>query len=88
MLITSSTTSRRITQSFDGISFAELSRAYAKNLARLFLHKDDLKLRPPWLALRLFRLRKRQLEEGENILSTAAAEASARRSDVRVQPIG
>lgn len=86
MLIASSAASRRVAQSFDGISFAELSRAYAENLARLFLHEDDLKLRPPWLALRLFRLRKRQLAEGENILSTAAAEKSARRSDVQIQP--
>ena len=86
MLIASSAASRRVAQSFDGISFAELSRAYAENLARLFLHEDDLKLRPPWLALRLFRLRKRQLTEGENILSAAAAEKSARRSDVQIQP--
>ena len=88
MLIASSAASRRVAQSFDGISFAELARAYAENLARLFVHEDDLKLRPPWLALRLFRLRREQLEESENILSTTAAEASARRSDVRVQPIG
>ena len=86
-LIASSAASRRVAQSFDKISFAELSRAYAENLARLFVHEDDLQLKPPWLVLRLFGLRKQQLAEGENVLSTAAAEASARRRDVDVSQL-
>ncbi len=84
MLIASSAASRRVAQSFDNITFAELSHAYAENLARLFVHEDDLRFKPPWLVLRLFGLRKKQLSEGENVLSTAAAEASARRRDVNV----
>ena len=86
MLIASSAASRRVAQSFDQISFAELSHAYAENLARLFLHEDDLRFKPPWLALRLFGLRKRTLTEGENVLSAEAAEASARRRDVEIRP--
>jgi hypothetical protein len=88
LLIASSAASRRVAQAFDQISFAELSHAYAENLARLFLHEDDLHFKPPWLVLRLFGLRKKQLAEGENILSTAAAEKSARRADVQIQPVG
>jgi hypothetical protein len=88
LLIASSAASRRVAQAFDQISFAELSHAYAENLARLFLHEDDLHFKPPWLVLRLFGLRKKQLAEGENILSTAAAEKSARRADVQIQPAG
>lgn len=84
LLLASSAASRRVAQSFDKITFTELSRAYAENLARLFLHEDDLQFRPPWLVLRLFGLREAPLKAGENVLSTAAAEASARRSDVKV----
>jgi hypothetical protein len=84
LLIASSAASRRVAQAFDKISFAELSHAYAENLARLFLHEADLRYRPPAIALRLFGLRAGELLAGENVLSAQAAEASARRSDVNV----
>jgi hypothetical protein len=84
LLIASSAASRRVAQPFDRIPFVELSRAYAENLGRLFLHESDLQFSPPRLALRLFGLRPSSLMEGENILSAAGAEAFARRADVKV----
>jgi hypothetical protein len=84
-LIGSSYASRRKAQAFDGITFAELSRAYAENLARLFVHEPDLGLEPPALALRAFRLdRRRLVEAGPGVTSAASAEAAARREDVVV----
>jgi hypothetical protein len=84
MLLASAKASRRVAEKFDGISFAELSRAYAENLARLFVNEADLRFEPPRLALKLFALDRGELVTGENILSAAAAEAAARRSDVEV----
>jgi hypothetical protein len=84
MLLASAKASRRVAQRFDGITFAELSRAYAENLARLFVHEADLRFDPPRLALKLFALDRGELLQGENVLSAAAAEAAARRSDVNV----
>jgi hypothetical protein len=84
LLLTSSAASRRVAQSFDHISFVELSRAYAENLGRLFLHESDLSFSPPWLALRLFGLDRHSLLEGEDLLSASAAEAAANRADVKV----
>jgi hypothetical protein len=82
LLVASAAASRPVAQRFDHISFAELSRAYAENLARLFLREQDLRFAPPSLALRLFRLRPGALVEGEDLLSAAAAEASADRANV------
>jgi hypothetical protein len=84
MLIASSAASRPAAEAFDHIRFAELSRAYAENLGRLFAHEADLRFEPPALALRLFRLDPKALRDGESILSAAAAEAAARREDVAV----
>jgi hypothetical protein len=84
MLLGSAAASRRVAKAFDRMSFGELARAYAENLGRLFLHEADLRFTPPWLALRLFGLAPAALLDGENLLSAAAAEAAARRSDVRV----
>jgi hypothetical protein len=84
LLIASSAASRRVAKPFDHISFTTLSRAYAENLGRLFLHEADLRFTPPPLALRLFGLEPDALLAGENILSASAAEASARRGDVEV----
>jgi hypothetical protein len=87
MLLASAAASRRVAERFDGISFGELSHAYAENLARLFVHESDLRFTPPSLALRLFALDKKELLDGDNVLSAAAAEASARRADVEVRPL-
>lgn len=84
LLLASSAASRRVAKAFDGIPFSELSRAYAENLGRLFLHESDLDFSPPKLALRLFGLSPSGLLSGENILSAEAAAASARRADVKV----
>jgi hypothetical protein len=84
LLIASAAASRPVAQPFDHISFAELARAYAENLSRLFLREADLRFSPPSLALRCFGLRTRALLDGEDILSAAAAEASADRDSVAV----
>ncbi len=84
LLIASSAASRPVAQPFDHITFRELSRAYAENLARLFLREADLRFAPPALALRLFGLDPHRLTEGDDVLSAAAAEASADRDNVVV----
>jgi hypothetical protein len=88
LLIASSAASRPVAQRFDHISFRDLSRAYAENLARLFLREADLHFSPPKLALRLFGLDPKTLLEGDDILSAAAAEASANRDNVVVTALG
>jgi hypothetical protein len=88
LLIVSAAASRPVAQPFDHISFRELARAYAENLARLFLREADLRFSPPRLALRLFGLRPGALLQGEDILSAAAAEASADRQSVVVTALG
>jgi len=84
LLIASAAASRRVAEAFDRIPFVELSRAYAENLGRLFLHESDLQFSPPRLALGLFGLRRSSLMEGENILSAEGAEAFAHRANVKV----
>jgi hypothetical protein len=84
LLIASSAASRPVAQPFDHITFAELSRAYAENLGRLFMREADLRFAPPALALRLFGLNRDALLDGEDVLSAAAAERSADRENVVV----
>jgi hypothetical protein len=88
LLVASAAASRPVAQGFDHISFRELSRAYAENLVRLFLREEDLPFSPPRLALKLFGLSERQLLAGEDVLSAAAAEASADRANVVVTALG
>jgi hypothetical protein len=86
-LCASAYASRRRAERFDGIPFAELSRAYAEQLGKLFLHERDLSLRPPKLLLRLFGLDARALaasEDGPSAVSVEAAEAAVDRDAVRV----
>ncbi|MBX3127007.1 MAG: ferritin-like domain-containing protein [Polyangiaceae bacterium] len=45
--------SRPKARAFDGIGTLELSRAYARELARVFASAPELGLPPPWLLLRL-----------------------------------
>jgi hypothetical protein len=84
LLLGSAAASRPVAQPFDHISFRQLARAYAENLARLFMREEDLQLTPPRLALTLFGLRERELLAGEDLLSAAAADASADRANVVV----
>lgn len=85
-LVASTIASRRRAQPFDKISLQDLSRAYAEQLAGLFLHERDLDLTPPRFLLWLFGMSKADLEEiTERVaVSVAAAEAAADRQKVVV----
>jgi hypothetical protein len=85
-LLGSAAASRRRAELFDKIPFADLSRAYAEQLGRLFLQEADLDFAPPALLLRLFGLEKRALlaSEDPSAISIAAAEAAAERDEVKV----
>ncbi len=83
-LIASSYASRRRAQAFDKIPFPVLSKAYAEQLGRLFLHESDLALRPSSTLLRLFGLREAELAKGDDVVSVAAAEAAVDRERVHV----
>ena len=86
-LIASSYASRRRAERFDKIPFTELSRAYAEQLAKLFLDERDLSLKPPKLLLRLLGIDIEALTaatDGPSVVSAAAAEAAADRDGVRV----
>jgi hypothetical protein len=84
LLIASAAASRPVAQPFDHLTFRQLARAYAENLARLFLREDDLPFAPPALVLRLFGLARAQLLDGDDLLSASAAAASADRDSVVV----
>jgi hypothetical protein len=84
-LLGSAYASRRRAKDFDRITFGELSRAYADQLARLFAHEPDLRLRPPSMVLRAMGIDPKSVAEGEAIgTSIEAAEAAANRENVRV----
>lgn len=88
-LCASTIASRRRTQVFDHITVPELARAYAEQLAGLFLHERDLALTPPKLFLRLFGMDEAELERitQKVAVSVAAAEASADRRNVVVEAL-
>jgi len=85
-LVASTVASRRRAKAFDGLSVQELARAYAEQLAGLFLHEEDLALRPPRWLLRLVGIRDDELDAitSQVATSVAAAEASADRTAVTV----
>jgi len=85
-LIASSYASRRRAFKFDKIPFADLSKAYAEHLGRLFLHESDLALKPSSTLLRMFGLNRKTLADSEdlNAVSVAAAEAAVERENVVV----
>jgi hypothetical protein len=83
-LLASAYASRRRALAFDRIPFAELSRAYASELGRLFLREHDLGFRPPGLLLRAMGLRPRELARQPSPVSVEAAEAAADRANVMV----
>ncbi len=75
--------SRPKARAFDGISTGALSRAYARELGRVFDQAPELGLTPPHLVLRALGidLGRGELEAG---VSGPAAERAARREDVEV----
>ena len=85
-LIASAYASRRRALTFDKIPFADLSRAYAEHLGKLFIHESDLALKPSSTLLRLFGLRRDELARSEDLssVSVAAAEAAVDRERVAV----
>jgi hypothetical protein len=83
-LVASTIASRRRAELFDHIPTRVLARAYAEQLARLFLEESDLGLLPSALLLRAFRLERHALLRSPSPVSLEAAERSADRENVIV----
>jgi hypothetical protein len=85
-LVSSTIASRRRAQKFDKIPLKVLARAYAEQLAGLFLNEHDLQLRPPRWFLWLIGIRETDLARiTERVaIDVATAEASADREKVVV----
>jgi hypothetical protein len=83
-LIASTVPSRRRAQRFDTIPRPVLSRAYAEELARLFIEENDLGLAPSNLFLRAFGLDRDELLRAPSAVSLEAAERAAERENVVV----
>lgn len=83
-LMASAAASRRRAKKFDHIPFRTLARAYAEHLGRLFVHADDLGFSPSRVLLASVGLTKKELREGEDVLSVDAALRSADRERVQV----
>jgi hypothetical protein len=81
--------SRPKARAFDGIGLPTLCRAYAEQLAKLFLAEPDLGLRPPWLLLVLLGLSPRALaaQGGASSASAETTELAADRDQVEVTPL-
>lgn len=88
-LVASTIASRRRAYAFDRIPLKVLSRAYAEQLAGLFLHEKDLQLLPPRWLLRMLGMTRDDIERiaREAAISLAAAEASADRTKVQVSAL-
>jgi hypothetical protein len=78
--------SRPKAQAFDGVEAIDLARAYAEQLAILFLSEPELGLSPPLWLLKRFKLDPAKLAktEGPGVASALAAEQAADREQVRV----
>ena len=83
-LMASAAASRRRAKRFDHIPFPTLARAYAEHLGRLFVHADDLGFSPSRVLLASVGLTKKDLRDGEDVLSVDAALRSADRERVQV----
>ena len=85
-LVASTVASRRRAKAFDRLSVRTLARAYAEQLAGLFMNEEELDLAPPrWLLLALgIRERDMQGIKSRVAIDVAAAEASADRHLVEV----
>jgi hypothetical protein len=86
-LMASAATSRRRAKRFDNIPFRTLARAYAEHLGRLFVHADDFGLHPSRLLLATVGLKRSDLKGYDDVLSVAAAERAADRSQVVVEAL-
>jgi ribonucleotide reductase beta subunit family protein with ferritin-like domain len=88
-LVLMSLGSRKVAEDFDGIDWKTLTKAYVENLGRLFVNEPDLDFQPPRPLLAAFGLSRDALKEteGPSAVSIAAAEAAARREDVRVDAL-
>jgi hypothetical protein len=85
-LVASTAASRRRAERFDRIPVRVLGRAYAEELARLFLEEEDLGLAPSPLLLGTFGLRReRLLGAGPSPVSLEAAERAVERESVIVR---
>jgi hypothetical protein len=78
-----------VAQEFDRVTWKELTSAYIENLGRLFVNEPDLDFAPPRPLLAAFGLSRSGLKEtdGPSAVSIAAAEAAARREDVKVDAL-
>ena len=83
-LVASTVPSRRRAERFDHIPRRPLARAYAEQLARLFLEERDLGIEPSPLLLGAFRLEKAALLRAPSSVSLEAAERAADRENVAV----
>jgi hypothetical protein len=83
-LVASTVPSRRRAERFDQIPRKHLARAYAEQLARLFLEESDLGIEPSRLLLGTFGLDKAALLRLPSAVSLEAAERAADRESVSV----
>jgi hypothetical protein len=84
-LVASTVPSRRRAEPFDSIPRPVLSRAYAVELARLFLEQDDLGLEPSHALLLAFGLDRKALLRAPSPVSLEAAERAAQREAFAVE---
>jgi hypothetical protein len=84
-LVASTARSRRRAERFDRIPAPVLARAYAEELARLFLQEPDLGLYPSPILLRVFGIDARALARTASPVSLEMAERSAERENVVVE---
>jgi hypothetical protein len=84
-LVASTLPSRRRAERFDAIPRRVLSRAYAVELARLFLEQSDLGLQPSSVLLRALRLDRDALLRAPSTVSLEAAERAAERENMVVE---
>ena len=86
-LVASAAASRRRAKTFDRIPFKTLSRAYARQLGRLFVHSPDLGFVPSRALLAVVGVDRRDLETGDDLVSAEVAERAADRSQVVVEAL-
>jgi hypothetical protein len=84
-LVASTVPSRRRAERFDRIDRPRLARAYAEQLARLFLEESDLGLAPSGWLLRAFRLDRGELLGQPSAVTVEAAERAADRENVALE---
>lgn len=80
--------SRPKARAFDGLSTLTLSRAYARELARLFVNEPEFGFQPPRLLLSLLGIRQSDLQhQGPSVISAEAAERAIDRERVVVEEL-